>query len=177
MKERRWHVLEKLIKKNQWVIGAELGVWKARTYDYLLRNCPDLTLIGVDLYEQLPENEGDGKEKYITETSGRVWDHEKYWKTVQELLIEFAPRAIFFKELTYTAANSVEDNTLDFVFIDADHSEEGVRNDIEAWAPKVKVGGSILGHDINWPTVKGVVENFDDKPYTTYSDNVWEIVK
>lgn len=45
------------------------------------------------------------------------------------------------------AAATYEDNSLDFVFIDADHSYEAVRADIIAWWPKVKPGGIISGHD------------------------------
>jgi cephalosporin hydroxylase len=61
------------------------------------------------------------------------------------------------------AANLYADNSLDFVFIDADHSYEGVISDIKAWFPKVKVGGHIAGHDYNeidWPGVVKAVDEF-----------------
>jgi len=45
------------------------------------------------------------------------------------------------------AATTYLDKSLDFVFIDADHSYEAVRADIIAWWPKVKNGGIISGHD------------------------------
>jgi len=45
------------------------------------------------------------------------------------------------------AAATYADNSLDFVFIDADHAYESVREDIIAWWPKVKKGGIISGHD------------------------------
>jgi predicted O-methyltransferase YrrM len=35
----------------------------------------------------------------------------------------------------------------DFVFLDADHSYEGCKADIAAWAPKIKPGGWLGGHD------------------------------
>lgn len=37
---------------------------------------------------------------------------------------------------------------LDFVFIDGDHSEVGVRNDFRLVAPSVKLGGLIAFHDL-----------------------------
>ena len=45
------------------------------------------------------------------------------------------------------AAKAITDGSLDFVFIDADHSYEGCKADIEAWLPKVKPRGFIGGHD------------------------------
>ena len=45
------------------------------------------------------------------------------------------------------AAATYDDASLDFVFIDADHSYEAVKEDIIAWWPKVKPGGIISGHD------------------------------
>ena len=45
------------------------------------------------------------------------------------------------------AAASVPDRSLDWLFIDADHSYDGVRTDLAAWAPKLKPGGLMSGHD------------------------------
>jgi hypothetical protein len=49
------------------------------------------------------------------------------------------------------AAEQVADKSLDLAFIDADHSYEGCKRDIEAWAPKVRAGGYIGGHDYGNP--------------------------
>jgi len=46
-----------------------------------------------------------------------------------------------------SAASNYEDNSLDFVFLDAAHTKSAVFRDLEAWYPKVKVGGTIAGHD------------------------------
>ena len=53
------------------------------------------------------------------------------------------------------------------VFIDADHSYENTKQDIQDWFPKVRVGGILCGHDIDhkeWPGVgKAVREIFGIK--------------
>jgi hypothetical protein len=54
------------------------------------------------------------------------------------------------------AASIVRDN-LDFVFIDAEHDYESCRDDIAAWLPKVRDGGTIAGHDYD-DTFPGVVQ-------------------
>ena len=40
-----------------------------------------------------------------------------------------------------------DDETIDFVYIDGDHTYEGCKLDISLWWPKVKQGGIISGHD------------------------------
>jgi hypothetical protein len=62
------------------------------------------------------------------------------------------------------AANQFEDNSLDFVHIDASHLYEDAIQDIRAWYPKVKPGGLITGDDYPWPGVRQAVhECFDSK--------------
>jgi predicted O-methyltransferase YrrM len=66
---------------------------------------------------------------------------------------------------TSRAADSYENESLDFVFVDADHSANGVSMDIQAWLPKIKKGGVLAGHDYgNWryPELKIAVDNLLD---------------
>lgn len=49
--------------------------------------------------------------------------------------------------LSIDAAGTIQDRSLDLVFIDADHSYQGVKGDLAAWVPKVRPGGWIGGHD------------------------------
>jgi hypothetical protein len=55
------------------------------------------------------------------------------------------------------AATLHADQSVDFCFIDADHTEAAVRRDIEAWLPKIKPGGILAGHDIDSPAVHAAV--------------------
>lgn len=61
------------------------------------------------------------------------------------------------------AAKIYKDGSLDFVFIDAAHDYDNVKADINAWYPKVKLGGIIAGHDYNsehFPGTKKAVDEF-----------------
>lgn len=60
------------------------------------------------------------------------------------------------------AAALEEDNSLSLVFIDADHTYEGCKKDIELWWPKLRKGGVMLGHDYG-PHFKGVVRAVDER--------------
>jgi len=45
------------------------------------------------------------------------------------------------------AVTTFDDEYFDWVYIDADHTYEGISNDLKLWWPKVKTGGFLAGHD------------------------------
>jgi predicted O-methyltransferase YrrM len=51
---------------------------------------------------------------------------------------------------------------IDYLYVDADHSYEGVLSDLTAWAPHVKPGGLILGDDYGHHTFPGVAQAWDE---------------
>ena len=58
------------------------------------------------------------------------------------------------------AAELYKPNSLDFVFIDASHDEESVKEDLLHWTPRVKKNGVIAGDDINNEGVANAVKWF-----------------
>ena len=58
-----------------------------------------------------------------------------------------------------SASKLYNDNSLDFVYIDADHSYESVKDDIISWLPKVKPGGILAGHDYPMVSVREAVHD------------------
>jgi predicted O-methyltransferase YrrM len=104
-----------------------------------LKNCPDLHLIGVDVFPNL-----DRRAKVEAVASGAVF------------------RSLLVVDTTHEASKQVEDHSLDFVFIDADHSYEAVKDDIACWAPKVRAGGWVGGHDYHPRKFPGVVKAVDE---------------
>tara|TARA_Y100000310_G_scaffold246331_1_gene251573 strand:- start:208 stop:942 length:735 start_codon:yes stop_codon:yes gene_type:complete len=76
-------------------------------------------------------------------------------------------------------SKTFEDNSIDFVYLDARHEEEYVIEDIEAWMPKIKKHGFIGGHDfflysILEPWVgKGVLSKFNKEDITLFTDMSW----
>lgn len=57
------------------------------------------------------------------------------------------------------ASKFYEDESLDFVFIDAAHDYESVKQDIETWLPKVKPGKFLGGDDYNIIGVREAVHS------------------
>lgn len=65
--------------------------------------------------------------------------------------------------LSWSVAQRYVDRSLAAVFIDADHEEDSVRQDIAAWWPKVEPGGWLAGHDFCPPfpgVMNAVLERF-----------------
>ena len=59
----------------------------------------------------------------------------------------FGEHSIVWRMTSEQAAYTMPDNTLDFCYIDADYSYDGVKKDLNMWLPKVKSGGIICGYD------------------------------
>jgi len=56
-----------------------------------------------------------------------------------------------------------EDASLDFVFLDDDHTRKAVASGVRAWKRKVKTGGILAGHNIALPDVhRGVCDVLGD---------------
>ena len=144
--------LEKLVKDNKFTRGAELGVHEGVTYSHLLAACPNLMLYGVDLWEHRPIC--------------------KQWYDELKASFKDNSNAVLIKESTFTAHSNIEDASLDFVFIDADHQYESVKKDIVNWLPKVRPGGYICGHDINKQFVLQAITK-TIKTYETGPDLIW----
>ncbi len=63
---------------------------------------------------------------------------------------------------TTLEAAKVWSEPIDFLYIDADHSYEGVKADLEAWVPHVRPGGLILGDDYGSSIYPGVKRAWDE---------------
>ena len=68
-----------------------------------------------------------------------------------------------------------DDCDLDFVYIDALHDYDSVKEDIKAWLPKIKSGCYIGGHDYceTWPDVIKAVDECVGKPDHLFPDSSW----
>ena len=95
-------------------------------------------VISVDAWETMNQT-GDGG-------SPQAW-HDQNYKNTCDLLRPYGGRSKILRGPTTAMAQYVPDESVDLVYIDADHSYEGVRNDIAAWWPKLRNGGVIAFHD------------------------------
>lgn len=147
--ERAELVLKRLPKGP--VRGAEIGVWRGHMSAALLQR-QDLQLYMVDSWRAV-KSPVEGYE-------AKDQAHNFNFALLQT---NFAKRRRFILpfDSTYAAdlvpAECPEYGQLDFVFIDAGHTYEAVKADIQAWRTKLKAGGLLCGHDYgNLRIVEGV---------------------
>lgn len=136
--------------------GAEIGVWEGHFSRRLCVGIPGLKLLCVDPWQWSPDYAADRKND-----QARL---DRAYRTAVETLRGFD--CTIAKCSSLVAADQVPDRSLDFVYIDANHAADHVAADLQAWAPKVRVGGIVAGHDYvtrsdkPWLQVKPVVDAY-----------------
>ncbi len=82
---------------------------------------------------------------------------------------------IVVREKSIIASKNFSDNSLDFVYIDANHSYKCVTGDLDAWYPKVRVGGYVGGHDYKDKFIesKTAINDFFGSSPLSFCDGSW----
>jgi hypothetical protein len=123
--------------------GVEVGVDEGVFSEYLLENWRGRKLVSVDPWlEMAPEEYQD------TCNTSQASMEEKYEATASRLA-RFGDRSEILREMSVDAAKRFATRSLDFVYLDARHSYEGVAEDLQAWFPLMRAGGLMAGHDYN----------------------------
>ena len=136
---RAFEVLKRLPQRN--VSGVEVGVWRGFMSSALL--CyPTVCLYMVDNWV--------GDDRYASEGYGSK-DSQKNKEMAYKNTEYAAHRREIMPFSSETASKYFKDGSVEFVFIDADHSYDGVKSDIAIWLPKIRQGGLLGGHDYDNP--------------------------
>ena len=69
------------------------------------------------------------------------------------------PFTVFHNISSVEAAKLYPDEYFDFVYLDGDHTYNGVMSDLEAWKNKVRKGGYLSGHDYDMSD--NIIPGFD----------------
>lgn len=163
--------LAEVIKHQGYRRGAEVGCAKGNTTRYLLGHCPRLLrLYAVDLWTRVPEGVGGG-----TQYAG--WNFQAIKRVFLRRMQPFQRRVVVLEGVSWQMAQSVKDEELDFVFIDADHEYQSVVNDIWAWTPKLKPGGMLSGHDTHFEGVRRALLELIPTYQEVGVDHVWACTK
>ena len=125
--------------------GVEVGTHRADFAKIIIRQWKHGYLTCVD-----PWSVPDGYEhqaRFLANSQDRNDDYQ----VAQESLQHFKTRTSMMRMTSDEAANHFTNRSLDFVYIDGDHSYQSVLNDLKLWWPKLKIGGILSGHDLICP--------------------------
>ena len=132
----------KLFAELGFTVGLETGIEKGKNATVMYENIPNLKLYGLDSYKQHPQC------SYAFHAAKRHWNPKaiKNWKD-QCLKRMKGKNYIKIEKFTEDAIHDIKDNSLDFVYLDADHSYDFVMQDMILLGRKLRKGGIMSGHD------------------------------
>lgn len=116
--------------------GVEVGVAEGIYSQVLLEANPGVQLYAVDAYRAYGEYHDFRRQTNIDALRALASARLAPYKN-----------CTFVPEFSLDAVERFEPNSLDFVYIDANHSFQYVVNDICAWSSRVRPGGIVAGHD------------------------------
>lgn len=166
-----WRVLRRCVE-----IGVDRGEF---SQTFLMRNVACEFFVGVDPYIDYVgtgERQGDYDIALLR--------YERFGRLAKLIKLKSADAATAFA--SHDASNF--HRLWDFVYLDGDHSYEGVKRDIDSWWPLLSNKGVLAGHDWSvptgeWPGVQQAVTELAEKNeltiFHTYADppTSWYIYK
>ena len=142
------------------ICGVEVGVCDGLNAAAMLKSCSRLDLTGVDPWwlhvvrnSPYAHDPSSAPQKVHAKFNARFSDLSFCLKAYRNAIDNVRPyrdRAQLFPMFSIEAALSFNAGSLDFVYLDGDHSYLGVKEDLEAWYTKVQVGGYLCGHDFRF---------------------------
>lgn len=127
---------------------VEVGSWKGRSASYMaveiINSKKIIKFDCVDTWEGSVEHLDVNSPHYEQGLyEDRNWLFNQFLQNTSGVSNQINP----IRMTSVDAAKLYDDESLDFVFIDASHEYDDIINDINSWYPKVKKGGYLCGHD------------------------------
>ena len=122
-------------------VGAELGVCRGSNAAQLYFRAKPAILFLVDTWKEAT---------YIRppHDDPNLWYGDHYDSVADIFKDEVSKgRVVLRKQPTTSFLSSLEDNCLDWVYVDANHHYQVVSRELDLAVKKVKSGGYIMGHD------------------------------
>lgn len=114
-------------------VGVEIGVYKGEFSEKICKS--GLKLYAIDpwrIYDDFTNPRGQDRLDFLYEHTKRL----------------LAPYdCTIIRKTSMEALALIPDGSLDFVYIDGNHSFKYIAEDIAEWSKKVRIGGVVSGHD------------------------------
>ena len=130
------------------MVGAEIGVKSGDNAADILQNLDIARLYLIDSWE---------------------WKFGRLFKIVENRFRD-DERIIILRNSSLEGSKKVTE-PLDFAYIDAGHTYKDMKQDVETWSEKVKIGGFVCGHDYTerWPGIRKAILEYCSQRRIYYS--------
>lgn len=149
-------------------VGSFLGQSTAAMGAYIQSAGKRIDFHAVDIFE-LSEFSDEPHYKVIEERGG------DFYGIFEENLRRADVREFInpVKATSLEAASQYADRSIDFLMIDASHAYADVVDDIIAWYPKIKIGGTISGDDYDFEEVYKAVQDTCGTNVSVFPNTTW----
>ena len=131
--------------------GIEIGTCRAESTAYFLEKCPNIDLLTtIDPYKGYQDWNGEITQETV----------DRFMEVAKKNLKKYGKRVKMLREESGNAASNFKNESVDFIFVDGDHSYDATLADCEAYYPLLKKGGLFCGHD--YQTIESVKRSVDD---------------
>lgn len=124
-------------------VFVELGAWKGRSASFMgveiANSGKPIAFFSVDHWGGTP---GESAHDTDADVQGGTL-YEAFMRNTDPVRRYVRP----IRSETVAAARQFGDQTVDFLYVDADHTFAGVTRDLDAWWPKLKPGAVMAGDD------------------------------
>lgn len=124
-------------------VGAEIGVYKGEFTQKLCKT--GLKIYAIDPWTTYAET--------TQKRQNMLYEHTK------GILAAF-PNCTIVRKTSMEAIADIPNESLDFVYIDANHEFRYIAEDLYEWTKKVRSGGIVSGHDYFFTATRTGVENW-----------------
>jgi predicted O-methyltransferase YrrM len=147
---------------------VELGCYKGKSTSF----------IGVEIHKRKRDIDFFAVDSFMGATNSTDENEVKAYvgisdieQTYNENVAPIGNKITTIKSLSHEASQYFEDKSVDVIFIDAGHSREAVKKDIDCWLPKMKPNGIMAGHDYTaWDGVNRAVKEIFSEPHKVEND-------
>jgi len=151
------YVVEKYNNTDFVEIGSFRGASAVFMGVQILNKNKNIKLHCVDPWED--SDEAKKTQPPRNETTDQSGLYNEFIQNIEKVKSCIKP----IRSSSFIASNQFKNESVDFIFVDGDHSYQAVFMDLNLWWPKLKVGGIMAGHDFWAPQIQKAVADFCEK--------------
>jgi len=166
--------IRKIILENNAKTFLEIGIYGGATllslYDLAKEN--GIKIYGIDPHDKIEIYNGKSKEEVSDDIKHKAKNLFEDIRINLENIIKkynLNDQITYLNDVSQNVVNKFENDSIDVLHIDGDHSTEGVYNDLLLYYPKVRMGGVIICDDADWPSVFVGIHKFCSDNNIKYS--------